>query len=88
MQSGGFYTMAPFLASAVFAPIGGWLSDKLSAQFETDWPVCYRLCQPDTDGDIRLSWSNNHKCVYSDPVSVTWCRLAVYERVCVLGDND
>ena len=33
MQSGGFYTMAPFLASAVFAPIGGWLSDTLSAQF-------------------------------------------------------
>ena len=25
--------MAPFHASAVFAPIGGWLSDKLGARF-------------------------------------------------------
>jgi ACS family glucarate transporter-like MFS transporter len=33
MQSGGVYTMAPFLASAVFSPVGGWLSDYLSSRF-------------------------------------------------------
>ncbi len=31
--SGGVYSTAPFLASAVAAPIGGWLSDHLSRRF-------------------------------------------------------
>ena len=31
--SGGVYSTAPFLASAVAAPIGGWLSDHLSQRF-------------------------------------------------------
>ncbi len=31
--SGGVYSTAPFLASAVAAPLGGWLSDHLSGQF-------------------------------------------------------
>lgn len=31
--SGGVYSMAPFLASAVASPIGGWLSDYLSQRF-------------------------------------------------------
>jgi ACS family glucarate transporter-like MFS transporter len=31
--SGGVYTMAPFLASAAAAPVGGWLTDRLSRRF-------------------------------------------------------
>lgn len=30
---GGVYTMAPFLASAAAAPVGGWLTDHLSRHF-------------------------------------------------------
>jgi ACS family glucarate transporter-like MFS transporter len=30
---GGFYSTAPFLASAAAAPVGGWLSDHLSRRF-------------------------------------------------------
>ncbi len=33
MLDGGFYTTAPFLASAIASPIGGWLSDHLSRRF-------------------------------------------------------
>jgi ACS family glucarate transporter-like MFS transporter len=33
VTSGGFYTMAPFLTSAVAGPIGGWLSDHLSVRY-------------------------------------------------------
>lgn len=31
--SGGLYTMAPFLASGIAAPTGGWLTDRLSRRF-------------------------------------------------------
>jgi len=31
--SGGWYSTAPFLAGAITAPIGGWLSDHLSQRF-------------------------------------------------------
>ena len=33
MLDGGIYTTAPFLASAMAAPIGGWLSDSLSRRY-------------------------------------------------------
>lgn len=33
LLSGGVYTTAPFLAGAVAAPLGGWLSDRLSLRF-------------------------------------------------------
>ena len=31
--SGGWYSIAPFLAGGIAAPIGGWLSDALSRRF-------------------------------------------------------
>lgn len=36
-ESGGFYTMAPFLTMAVAAPIGGWLSDAVGRRFGQRW---------------------------------------------------
>lgn len=33
MLSGGWYSTAPFLASAITSPIGGWLSDALSRRY-------------------------------------------------------
>jgi ACS family glucarate transporter-like MFS transporter len=33
VTSGGIYTMAPFLTSAVAGPVGGWLSDRLSMRY-------------------------------------------------------
>ncbi len=33
LARGGLYTMAPFLASAVAGPIGGWLSDRLCVRY-------------------------------------------------------
>jgi ACS family glucarate transporter-like MFS transporter len=33
VRSGGFYTMAPFLTSAIAGPIGGWLSDRLCLRY-------------------------------------------------------
>jgi MFS transporter, ACS family, glucarate transporter len=33
VTSGGFYTMAPFLTSAIAGPVGGWLSDRLSLRY-------------------------------------------------------
>ncbi len=33
IQSGGIYTMAPFLTMAIASPIGGWVSDRLCKRF-------------------------------------------------------
>lgn len=33
LESGGFYTMAPFLTMAVAGPVGGWLSDALGRRY-------------------------------------------------------
>ena len=33
LESGGFYTMAPFITMAVAGPVGGWLSDRLSDRY-------------------------------------------------------
>lgn len=33
MLSGGWYSIAPFLAGAITSPLGGWLSDVLSRRF-------------------------------------------------------
>ena len=37
LESGGFYTMAPFLTMAVAAPTGGWLSDAVGRRFGARW---------------------------------------------------
>ncbi len=37
LQSGGFYTMAPFLTMAVAAPSGGWLSDAVGRRYGARW---------------------------------------------------
>ena len=37
LQSGGWYTMAPFLTMAVASPIGGWLSDAIGRRYGKRW---------------------------------------------------
>jgi len=37
LQSGGFYTMAPFLTMAIASPLGGWLSDTVGRRYGKRW---------------------------------------------------
>ena len=37
LESGGLYTMAPFLTMAVASPLGGWLSDVLVKRYGKRW---------------------------------------------------
>ncbi|MSR13913.1 MAG: MFS transporter [Gammaproteobacteria bacterium] len=37
LESGGFYTMAPFLTMAIASPLGGWLSDAVGKRYGKRW---------------------------------------------------
>ena len=37
LESGGIYTMAPFLTMAVASPLGGWLSDAVGRRYGKRW---------------------------------------------------